>query len=299
MLRFWTLIVLGACSSPISNVHDGGGAADTDAEVTRRDAGVDSRSLEASACNDIVPLHVAMQEGMPAHVLADVSDEDGVTKALVLDTGSSTTFVATRRGTPDPTRDAATFTVGCTSVRVDGRPFPSPVRVDGLVPVGTLGADALLLGTTELDLVARHLLRHARGVSVPGADGFAALPFENIQGHIIVTVTVGGRPLRLMFDTGSPHLMELHAQGQPGDAPIEVQDANGTVLTFFLGKTDITLGNETFSIPLFRAPSFPYFEETVRILGGNIHGLIGLSAFGTRRQVIDPEAGKVLVGSSR
>ena len=50
---------------------------------------------------------------------------------------------------------------------------------------------------------------------------------------------------------------------------------------------------------MLRAPSFPYFEQTVASLGGNIHGLLGLSALRGRALVVDGAAGQARVGPLR
>lgn len=75
---------------------------------------------------------------------------------------------------------------------------------------------------------------------------------------------------------------------------VRTTDATGTEVELHLGEGSVRLASGLdVRVPLFRAPSFPYFEETVRALGGDIHGLLGLSALGARRIVFDAEASVV------
>ena len=55
-------------------------------------------------------------------------------------------------------------------------------------------------------------------------------------------------------------------------------------------------GRAAVEVPVLRAPSVPYFEATVAALGGNIHGLLGLSAFGGRALLFDGAANAVRLG---
>lgn len=243
-----------------------------------------------------LPLLVEMADGHPARVFVKVRHANRPA-ALLFDTGSSTTFLAVEAGAPDPVRDAGEVLIGACSVRVDGRPYPSEESIEGLRAIGTLGSDSLLSGTTELDLGRRLLIRHVDD-AVPSE--FAAWPtvrFDRVSDLILAHVIVDGKPLRLMVDTGSPHILWLGQRGQPGDTPYVTSDAIGNDLTFHLGRATLELASGvTDSVPILRAPSFPYLEETVRILGGNVHGLLGLSALGPRRIVVDPRAGVLRIG---
>jgi hypothetical protein len=40
----------------------------------------------------------------------------------------------------------------------------------------------------------------------------------------------------------------------------------------------LTIGTVQRTIPVLRAPSFPYLEQTVAALGSDVHGLLGLSS---------------------
>jgi hypothetical protein len=132
---------------------------------------------------------------------------------------------------------------------------------------------------------------------VAEAASWPALAYDDVQGHVIAPVSLDDQPLRLMLDTGAFHTLWLGQEGQPGDQEIETQDAEGNPLFFYLGEVDLTMaGRATVTVPVLRAPSFPYFEQTVAALGGNIHGLLGLSSFQDRAMLFDGEAHEVRLG---
>jgi hypothetical protein len=74
---------------------------------------------------------------------------------------------------------------------------------------------------------------------------------------------------------------------QPGDREIDPADAQGNVVRLYAGTTTLVLGRWETTIPVLRAPSFPYLEKTVAKLGGNVAGLLGLSSLGARVVIDD------------
>jgi hypothetical protein len=191
--------------------------------------------------------------------------------------------------------DAGTVTLGCETLSLIGRAEaaqgPAP---NGLPVVGTLGVDQFLKGPTELDFGASLLTFHAPGDPFDVGDGGAAAPFDLVKGMVLPHVTLDGTPVRLMFDTGSEDTLWLGAQPEPGDQEVQTTDALGNPLTLWLGTVTLGVGAYTATVPVLRAPSFPYFEMTVAALGGNIQGLFGVSSMGSR-VVIDPDVDQVQV----
>ena len=121
--------------------------------------------------------------------------------------------------------------------------------------------------------------------------------YDNVEGMIIAPVLLDATPVRLMLDTGAFHTLWLGQQGEPGDQEIETGDAKGNELFFFLGEVDLEMAaRDVVSVPVLRAPSFPYFEQTVASLGGNIHGLLGLTSFRERALLFDGTANEVRLG---
>lgn len=293
------LLVVAACSSADGGSTPDAGAVDAGPGVP--DAAVDAAAAEEDAAVDAgftpctIDLVVEHAPPYPSRLWAPVRHEDA-SAALFLDTGSALTFLYLGVDGPEFVEDAGSVDTGCEVLEVAGRAFESDGDVQGLPVVGILGADYLLAETSALDLAGETLSRWPRGATIPGTEGFASAPFDDVQGHIIAPVVVDGVPLRLMVDTGAADLLWLGQEGQPGDEEVHTTDAEGNDLTFYAGSVLLEMGGEDpVEVPVLRAPSFPYFEETVRILGGDIHGLLGLSALGSRLVVVDPASSALLL----
>jgi hypothetical protein len=201
---------------------------------------------------------------------------NGAPAVLLLDTGSPTTFFQEPLGSPDPVANAATFQIGCDAVVVDGRPEAPEGSVNGMPSVGTFGVDRLLAATSEIDLVDERLSY----ANVAGTTGWMTAPYDVVSGLVLPHVALDGQPMRLMLDTGSQDTLWLGQAAQPGDVAVDTTDAQGNVVHLFAGTAMLTIGNMQRTIPVLRAPSFPYLEQTVAALGGDVQGLLGLSSLG-------------------
>lgn len=241
---------------------------------------------------------VSASGGVPSRFHVRVR-RDGQDAVLLFDTGSATTFVRLDDG-GGFVPDAATIEIGCDTITVDGRGDLADLGMEeGLPVIGILGVDYVAAGTTLIDAAMERLTRHPPGTTLPETQGWSVLPYDDVQGHMISPVGLDGEAVRLMVDTGAPHILWLGEQGQPGDQEVTTTDAEGTIITLYYGDVALEMAGEpTRTAPVLRAPSFPYFEATVAALGGNIHGLLGLSAFEDRRYVIDGAAHRVLVEAS-
>jgi hypothetical protein len=217
---------------------------------------------------------------------------DGKRVAMLFDTGSPSTFLERPAGSPDPQKHVADLVLGGCKVAVDGRPYAVDESIDGLDAVGYLGANVLLdTPIAELDLAGKKIVRRA---TVDAS--WPTTKIDVVRDLILAHVVVDGQPLRLMVDTGSPHVLWVGRDGEPGDEEVHTTDAAGNDLTLYRGKADVALADGIAShVPILRAPSFPYFEQTVKSLGGDVQGLVGLSALGRRRIVVDRAAGVLRV----
>ncbi len=220
---------------------------------------------------------------MPGRLHVAVDDGAAV---LLVDTGSSTTFLQEPLGSPDPVPNAGTIALGCRMLAVDGRPEAADTPVNGVPSIGTLGTDVLRGGPSELDLAGAELVLHPDGVPFPEAAGWPTVPFDLADGLVLPHVALDGTPVRLMLDTGSGDTLWLGQQPEPGDVEIDTTDAEGNVVKLYQGTVELTIGAWQGTVPVLRAPSFPYLEQTVATLGGNIAGLLGLSSLG-KAVVID------------
>ena len=211
---------------------------------------------------------------------------------LMLDTGAAMSFLHMGLKAARYTPKAGSVEIGGYTLELAGRNF-DPSTHDGKPVVGTLGADFLLLGVGDLDLKCGKLTVYLGGAKAPGAT-WPAVAFDDVQGHVITPVKLDGQALRLMLDTGAQHTLWLGQQGKPGDQTVQTTDAVGNVLTLYLGTASLALGSDPVKqVPVLRAPSFPYLEQTVKILGGNIHGLLGLSSLVGRSIIFDGAASKL------
>jgi hypothetical protein len=220
---------------------------------------------------------------------------DGAATLLFFDTGSALSFVSTTSG-PDYVEHAEDVTLGCRLFPLAARRVHVPERrAFGRDVVGYLGADVLLSGGAELDLAGASLTEWpappSRSASWP------SVRIEEVLGHVLVHARLDGVDVRLLFDTGAPHSLWLGVPGRPEDVESSVQDAEGNAIPVFVGASELELGGLPRTIVVTRAPRWPYFEETVRALGGDVHGIVGLSAFGTRRIVVDRAGARLRISA--
>jgi hypothetical protein len=208
----------------------------------------------------------------------------GAPALLLVDTGSSTTFLHEPLGSPDPVPHAGAIELGCDTLELDGRPVAPEDPVGGVPTIGTFGVDRLLPGPTTVDL-ARAVIEH---VAPADAATWPHASYDVVRGLVLAHVSLDGQPVRLMVDTGSPATLWLGQPAQPGDVEVDTTDAEGNLVRLYAGTATLAIGDSTATIDVLRAPSFPYFEQTVAALGGNVAGLLGLSSLG-RGFVLDGE----------
>lgn len=265
--------------SPLASVDAGA----TDA-TPREDA---AANQDASKCDPANPIElwVTTQDAHPTrlHVPAVVNDVQGV---LLFDTGSSRTFIATAAGSKDPVADGGTIAIGACSKNVMGRPYAADGTRD-LPGLGYFGAEELLsYPFVQLDLLSGHLRRYAD--TAPDTKGWTSTPFEVVAGSVLVRMQLDGKSLRLLLDTGSPHLLWLGQQGKAGDVKQQTTDANGTLVDLYVGTATAELAAGTpETVTVLRVPSFPYLEQRRAEFGGELDGLLGLSTLGARPLLFD------------
>ncbi len=286
---------MAACGDDDVATGGAGGASTTTTSATTGGEATSSASTGsggAPSCEvNEVPLFVSSSGGVPDRFHVPVRF-DGQDAALLFDTGSALTFVLLGEGAPDYVPDAGVLEIGCDTISVAGRGgFADLGEEAGLPVIGILGVDYVAAGTTLVDHDAELLVRHPSGTELRGTESWSVLPYEDVQGHMIAPADLDATSVRLMFDTGAPHILWLGQQGQPGDQEVTTSDAEGNPLTLYFGDVLLGMAGEPpHEVPVLRAPSFPYFEQTVAALGGNIHGLLGLSALEGRRWVVDGAA---------
>ena len=208
---------------------------------------------------------------------------DGEPRLFQVDTGSSLTFEFLGEGSPDYVPDSSVATIGCERIAIAGREFTSHQGlIAGSAVTGIIGMDFFLSAPTVLDLDPERpsIVRSRDRVSeLIGREGAFAVAFDRVQGHALVPLTIDGVRVRLMLDTGAAHSMHVGVEGRLEDDVYYVQDAQGTVFPVWRGDASLIYpGRVPLEVPIERVLEFPYFEVTVELLGGDLHGLLGVSS---------------------
>ena len=207
---------------------------------------------------------------------------EGAPAVLSLDTGSGLTFLFLGAGEADHVPEVGVVILGGARLSIDGRGLEAPGElVEGMAIIGILGMDFLLSRPSLLDVEgASLLLLKSASPALARAAGAFEVPFNSVRDHALVPVTLDGATVRLMFDTAGGHTMHVGVEGRPEDEEIYVQDFEGNIFSVWRGTGTLTLGDQPVrSVPVVRAPSFPYFQATVNALGGDLHGLLGVTSF--------------------
>jgi hypothetical protein len=279
-VRTLWLVILVGCGGPAAQFPD---ASVEDAGLS--DGGVgDAGPADAGAERDIPIRAVRDTLGLSRiYCLAQTLDDAGV--ALLVDTGSQVSFLSLPAGSPDYVPDAGALYLGGTLRPLAGRPYSSNESIDGRPVVGTLGTDFMIESPTELDTSAQ-LIRKGGPWD---AGGWTALPYENTKGYLYVRVSIDTRAVRIGFDTGSPDTLLIDAGHAPTDQQVQTQDAYGNTVTFWLGTGALAWPGEAAStVPVLRTESFPSFEDSNKLVGGEIDGLFGLTSWPAPRLRFEP-----------
>jgi hypothetical protein len=283
--------VPGQPDASAEGTNDAGASADADAGAT--DAAAPDASVPDAGSGDAgLPDAGAFcsENGVPLLIVAYGDTErffvaaqlEGRQVALQLDTGSGISFLFQGSAAPVFTPDAGFAQIGCETIGVGGRNLALPGQiVGGLAVVGLLGMDFLTERPSVLDVVGRTVTRYRDppfGVALRTRFSF---PFDQVQNLALVPCALDGVPVRLMFDTGGGHTLWVGVDGGPGDRVENVQDAQGNIFPISVGGGALSLLPDAGArrVPVARAPAFPYFAQTVAALGGNLHGLLGVTSF--------------------
>lgn len=209
--------------------------------------------------------------------------------ALQLDTGSGLTFLYTGTGSTPYVPDYGTITVGCEDVTVAGRAYDRTDSINGLDVIGLMGMEYLTQRPALLDVKERLLVRFnvfpTHLTTTPGA---FSVHYDDVFRLALVPCTLDDQEVRLMFDTGGGHTLWVGQQGKPGDKVVEVVDFEGHVFPIYVGTASLTFPGQTpRTIVVARAPQFPYFQQTIDAVGGNLHGLLGVTSFPEEQLLVD------------
>lgn len=263
-------------------------------------------SADASCARDRLPLLIKPESDAPdaaPYKLYVPAATDGHSAAFLLDTGSPYTFLHEPLGDGGTSTspgdgvvmDAGSAVLGCDRLTLMGAAVADDPSIDGLRVAGTLGDEHLLARSVHLDFGSREVVWSDPGVPFAGAATWPSARFDRPGGYVrIHDVAFDGTPVQMFVDTGSADSLWIGQQGQPGDTEIDGEDARGEKFKMYLGTATVSIGAYQEKVPVFRVPSFPYLQESVDRLHGQLNGLFGLSAF-PRGIVFDTDANVVRI----
>lgn len=259
---------------------------------------------EAGCARGSLPLLIKPESDAPdaaAYKLYVPATTDGRSTVFLVDTGSPYTFLheplrdAGASGGDGVVPDAGTAVVGCDQLTLMGAAVAEDPRIAGLRVAGTLGNEHLLARPLHLDFGGRELLWNDPGEPFAGTTTWPSARFDRPGLYVrIHDVAFDGTPVQMFVDTGSADSVWLGQQGQPGDTEVDGEDARGDKFKMYLGTATVSIGSYREKVPVFRVPSFPYLQEAVDALHGQLNGLFGLSSF-ARGIVFDTDANVVRI----
>ena len=286
---------------PLVTVAVAGGACEPAPEVNRHAA---DTSEEAGCASGTMRLLIKPESNAPdaaPYKLYVPATTDGRSVVFLLDTGSPYSFL--HEGLLDggasagevPVADAGSAVVGCDRLSLWGLPDGQDATFDGRVVAGTLGDEHLLARPVHLDFGSRQVVWHDPGVPFAAAARWPTAPFDRPGGVVrIHDVAFDGIPVQVFVDTGTADSVWLGQQGQPGDTEVDGEDVTGAKFEMYLGTATVTIGGYQEKVPVYRVPSFPYLQQAVDALHGQLNGIFGLSAF-ARGIVFDTDTSVVRI----
>lgn len=252
-------------------------------------------------CGEPTPLLVHHDEaGRVDRLHARVTARNVVGNFLV-DTGSHTSF-ATHSG--DESGSSARTVIACTTTSLPiiarMRPGTTP---EGLPQGGVLGADLVAHGAVlDLDFANETLSWYqpapaaaAGAAGAPGAataPGTIVLPIEHRKGWLVASgIRVDGRDVKLVVDTGATNVILVGKTPRPGEVREDTVDGTTAAITLWHGHGEIAFaGGPLRDVPVDRTDDFATLEGLIANLGGDVAGLLGITALGRDRIVISRDS---------
>ncbi len=248
-------------------------------------------------CDDhrVLPLRVERYDGWPTSMYLEVTS-GGQRGVLHVDTASPYTVLVSE-GDDGFVFDAATIEIGCQQRRVAtySGAFGALPDVDGLPVLGSAGIDLFSEAPTLLNVVDGLLITNPNDNEQAAVRDAVEVQHEWAQDVVVLQASFDGAPKRLILDTGSAHSVWLGEARRDGDIEHVTEDYLGRPLTVYEGTVELGLGGHTFTLPILRAPTFPILEDWRERLGGDLDGLLGLSAIDAL--LIDKHAGTLRIAA--
>jgi hypothetical protein len=288
-----------ACSAareaPLGETRD---ASATDAANVEPDAGELDAGVDAATCIGS-PLHaVDESKGVLEEIYVDLPTGQGGTVPFIVDMGGAFSYW-TSAAAPDAgmsfVPDAGTTSISCVSATLpslsgatlgtteDGTPFAGALGVDLVTRGGVLD---LRIRDGELVWLRETPPAPANATTLPLTLHTSNNPYASNR-LVASGVQLDGKDVRLMLDTGSPHVLIISAAPRPNETMIQTEDGNGEPVTLYTSTIEIALGGGAkHTVTVDRAASFPTLEKVFAALDDGVTGLLGLDALGHDRIVI-------------
>jgi hypothetical protein len=213
----------------------------------------------------------------------------GLVGSYLVDTGSLRSFV-THSG--DEQKTSAEVVIACQSTTLPIiarlRPGTTP---NGEPQAGVLGADLVAHGEVlDLDLVKSALSWYQPAREVPR--GAVVLPIELRNGWLVASgIRVNGRDVKLVVDTGASNVILVDKTPRTGETREDTVDGTASAITLYHGDGEVTFpGDITRHVPVDRTDAFPTLEGLIANLGGDVAGLLGVTAMGRERIVLSRDS---------
>ncbi len=245
----------------------------------------------AATCDAPATLHVHHDDAGRVDRIHAQLDAHGSPGEFLVDTGSLKSYV-TR--SDDGTDATASTTISCRSTTL---PFIARLRPgttpDGRPQAGVLGSDLIAYGSVlDLDLVNGHLEWYEAATAAPPPAGSLVLPVEYRNGWLIASgIKVEGRDVKLIVDTGASNVIVVGKTPRANEVREDTVDGTASAITLFHAEGAVDLGDGiTRHVPVDRTDAFPTLEGLIQSLGGDVAGLLGLTAMGRERIVIGKDS---------
>jgi hypothetical protein len=245
-------------------------------------------SRPAAACEP-TPLAVHKDgRGFVDRLHASIAAFDDEQAYFLVDTGSQTSFAVAPPENWNAPRSTSTVIAckGTTLPVVTREPASTP---GGAIQRGVLGLD-LVRWDAVLDLDLRGGTLSWYGAPARALPASATIvPLEWKNGWLVASgVVVDGKPVKLVLDTGSPHVFLMGQTPRDGEVEIHDTDGTGAPVTYYTADGDVALpGRRAMRVPVDRAADFPTLEKIIADVGGDVSGLLGIGVLGDRRVVIE------------
>jgi hypothetical protein len=246
------------------------------------------RPADAPRANRTQRMIVTRYDGVPNRLYLDVHDEAGRDGYVIVDSGTSRSWLKASGRGPEFTPDAYVARLGGERMHMLGRRVPFTENHDKPI-IGCVGNDYLLAGVTVLDLGRGHLTRMPARARVPGSNTWHRFPIE-VQGGIILTQAVlGGKQRTLLVDTGAPSSILIGQRLGPNARHEEKGDVYDQPLDLEQVEMPLQLPDGSSRVvPVELMEHFAHLENDVaRPLKRHIDGILGLSSLGGRRVIFD------------